>query len=174
MAGESAGLLTRGSLPRRLPGSCQWHYGRRSVSPHSGGTVPDLHRVPLPLALLCAETSIVCVPSSRVSAWLPVLGWAAVIFAFSSIPHLGTDLGVWDTILRKGAHMTEYAILGALLVRALDREPAAFLAGIAYAVTDEIHQHFVGGRHASPVDVAIDSVGVLLGVLVFERVRARA
>ena len=111
---------------------------------------------------------------SRLSAWLPVLVWAAVIFTFSSIPHLGTGLGVWDTILRKGAHMTEYAILGALLLRALERPPAAFLAGVAYAVTDEVHQHFVAGRHASPVDVAIDSVGVVIGVLLFERARARA
>jgi VanZ family protein len=114
------------------------------------------------------------VSASRVSAWLPVLLWAAVIFTFSSIPHLGTGLGTWDLILRKGAHMTEYAILGALLTRALGREPHAFLAGVAYAITDEIHQHFVSGRHASPVDVAIDSVGVLIGVLLFGRARARA
>jgi VanZ family protein len=97
-----------------------------------------------------------------------VLVWAAVIFAFSSIPNLGTGLGVWDTILRKGAHTLEYAILGALLLRAIRREAPAFLAGVGYAVTDEIHQHFVGGRHSSPVDVAIDSCGVLLGVLVFQ------
>jgi VanZ family protein len=114
------------------------------------------------------------VPASRVSAWLPVLVWAAAIFAFSSIPHLGTGLGTWDTILRKGAHMTEYAILGALVLRALEREAAAFLAGVAYAVTDELHQHFVSGRHSSPVDVSIDAVGVLIGVLLFERARSRA
>jgi VanZ family protein len=128
----------------------------------------------LPLAWICAETSIVGVSASRVSVWLPVLVWAALIFTFSSIPHLGTGLGTWDTILRKGAHMTEYAILGALLLRALDRESLAFLGGAAYAVTDELHQHFVTGRHASPLDVAIDSVGVLVGVLLFERIRARA
>jgi VanZ family protein len=103
--------------------------------------------------------------SRRISAWLPVLVWAAVIFAFSSIPNLGTGLGVWDTVLRKGAHTLEYAILGALLVRAIGREAPAFLAGVAYAVTDEFHQRFVAGRHSSPVDVAIDSCGVLLGVL---------
>jgi VanZ family protein len=114
------------------------------------------------------------VSASRASAWLPVLAWAAVIFTLSSIPHLGTGLGTWDLILRKGAHMTEYAILGALLLRALGREPQAFLAGVAYAVTDELHQHFVSGRHASPVDVAIDSVGVLLGVLLAGRARAGA
>jgi VanZ family protein len=109
-------------------------------------------------------------PSSRaVSLWLPVLAWAAVIFAFSSIPSLGTGLGVWDTILRKGAHMTEYAILGLLLLRALGRELPAFALGIAYAVTDEIHQHFIRGRHASPVDVLIDTAGVAIGVFLVSR-----
>jgi VanZ family protein len=111
------------------------------------------------------------VSASRLSAWLPVIAWAAVIFALSSIPHLGTGLGTWDTILRKGAHVTEYAILGLLLVRALGRELPAFLIGVAYAITDELHQHFVGGRHSSPIDVAIDSTGVLIGVLVFARAR---
>ena len=89
----------------------------------------------------------------------------------SSIPHLGTGLGTWDTILRKGAHVTEYAILGLLLLRAIGRELPAFLIGVGYAITDELHQHFVRGRHASPVDVAIDSTGVLLGILAFLRAR---
>jgi VanZ family protein len=90
-----------------------------------------------------------------------------VIFALSSIPSLGTGLGVWDTILRKGAHITEYAILALLLLRALGREAPAFLLGLAYAATDELHQHFVRGRHSSRVDVAIDAVGLALGLLVF-------
>ena len=107
------------------------------------------------------------------TVWLPVLVWAAVIFAFSSIPSLSTGLGTWDTILRKGAHLTEYAILGALLYRALGREPLALAVGIAYAATDELHQYFVRGRHASPVDVAIDAVGVAAGMLVWLRVRER-
>jgi VanZ family protein len=111
--------------------------------------------------------------SHVVTVWLPVVAWAAVIFAFSSVPHLGTGLGTWDTVLRKGAHITEYAVLGALLYRALAREAVALAAGIAYAATDELHQHFVQGRHASPVDVAIDAVGVALGMLVWLRVRER-
>jgi len=108
-----------------------------------------------------------------VTVWLPVFVWAAVIFGFSSVPHLSSGLGVWDTVLRKGAHITEYAILGALLYRALGREELTLAAGIAYAATDEFHQHFVRGRHASPVDVAIDAVGVALGMLVWLRVRDR-
>lgn len=111
---------------------------------------------------------------SRVlTIWLPVFAWAAVIFAFSSIPSLSTGLGTWDTILRKGAHIAEYAILGALLYRALGREALALGVGIAYAATDEFHQRFVHGRHSSPVDVAIDAVGLALGMLVWLRLRER-
>jgi VanZ family protein len=111
---------------------------------------------------------------SRVlTVWLPVFAWAAVIFASSSIPSLSTGLGTWDTVLRKGAHIVEYAILGALLYRALEREALALAAGIAYAATDEFHQRFVHGRHSSPVDVAIDGVGLALGMLVWLRLRER-
>jgi VanZ family protein len=106
--------------------------------------------------------------SRRFSLWAPVVLWAAVIFALSSMPGLGTGLGVWDTVLRKGAHLTEYALLAVLLLRALGRELPAFLLGLAYAGTDELHQHFVRGRHASPFDVAIDAVGLALGLLVLQ------
>jgi VanZ family protein len=105
--------------------------------------------------------------------WLPVFAWAAVIFMFSSIPSLSTGLGTWDTILRKGAHITEYGILGALLYRALGVEVLALAVGVAYAATDEFHQHFVRGRHASPIDVGIDAVGLSLGMLLWLRVRQR-
>ena len=96
-----------------------------------------------------------------------------MIFTLSSIPSLSTGLGVWDTILRKGAHATEYAILGVLLLRALGRELRAFALGVAYAATDEIHQHFVAGRHASPFDVAFDAAGVALGLLIVLSVQSQ-
>ena len=104
------------------------------------------------------------------SVWLPVVVWAGVIFALSSIPSLGTGLGTWDLTLRKLAHLVEYAILGALLARALSAVPA-FLAGAAYAVTDEFHQTFVAGRQGRPLDAAIDFVGVALGILLLRRLR---
>ncbi len=107
--------------------------------------------------------------SRALTHWLPVGLWAGVIFALSSIPSLGTGLGVWDTILRKGAHLAEYAILALLLVRAVGREAPALGLGVLYAASDELHQSFVRGRHASPVDVAIDAVGLLLGALVWRR-----
>src|SRR4249919_2100820 len=111
--------------------------------------------------------------SRLLTVWLPVVAWAAVIFAFSSIPSLSSGLGTSDYVLRKIAHVTEYAILGALLYRAFEREAPALATGIAYAATDELHQHFVRGRHASVVDVAIDAVGVTLGMVIWLRVVRR-
>jgi VanZ family protein len=100
------------------------------------------------------------------SRWLPVLVWACVIFAFSSIPSLNSGLGTWDYVLRKGAHMTEYAILALLLVRATGSYVWALVFTVSYAATDEFHQTFVRGRHGSPIDVGIDAVGALIGLAV--------
>ena len=110
---------------------------------------------------------------SLVRLWLPVVAWAALIFALSSVPDLGTGLGGWDLVLRKIAHAGEYAVLGALLVRATGRAGVAFVLGTLYAISDEAHQSFVPGRLGSPVDVAIDAVGVAVGVVVWQSVRAR-
>jgi VanZ family protein len=106
-------------------------------------------------------------------AWLPVLGWAAFIFVWSSIPDLGTGLGDWDFALRKLAHAAEFAVLGALLVRATRRAGAAFALGVAYAVSDEVHQSFVAGRVGSALDVAIDAAGVAIGIVLWQLARTR-
>src|SRR3712207_8090175 len=82
----------------------------------------------------------------RVALWAPVVLWAAMIFVLSSIPDLNTGLGTWDVLVRKLAHVAEYAVLGALLARALGRDVPAFALGSLYAVTDEVHQSFVDGR----------------------------
>ena len=103
------------------------------------------------------------------SRWIPVLGWAAVIFAFSSIPSLSTHLGTWDLLLRKAAHLTEYAILAVLLRRASGSYGWAFALAVAYAASDEWHQTFVRGRHGSPIDVGIDAVGISLGLMAWRR-----
>ena len=57
--------------------------------------------------------------SAALRLWAPVVLWAAVIFALSSVSDLGTGLGTWDLVLRKLAHAGEFAVLGALLLRAL-------------------------------------------------------
>jgi VanZ family protein len=92
-----------------------------------------------------------------------------VIFAFSSIPSLNSGLGTWDYVLRKGAHMSEYAILAVLLVRATGSSMWAFALAVAYAGSDEFHQTFVRGRHGSPIDIGIDAIGALIGLGVCRR-----
>ncbi len=76
-------------------------------------------------------------------------------------------------ITRKLAHMTEYFLLAIavsfpLYVYGLRGILLVIVAGaicIGYACTDEYHQSFVAGRAASKKDVAIDSFGVLIGIL---------
>ena len=109
---------------------------------------------------------------ATLSRWAPVVLWAGLIFALSAIPSLSTGLGTWDLVLRKVAHLAEYAVLGALLLRAVRTAPLALLAGSAYAVTDEVHQVFVSGRQGSPLDWLIDTVGVAAGVLDLARLTA--
>ena len=76
-------------------------------------------------------------------------------------------------LVRKCAHFTEYFGFGFLLAlwfrlllpsNSLFQHAlyAAFL-GIVYAVLDEWHQSFVGGRQQALFDVIIDSSGVLIG-----------
>jgi VanZ family protein len=147
---------------------------RESVSPYSGGTVPESHRVPSPCSCVEAEPIIGTVSGPRIRLWLPVAVWAVLIFALSSIPDLGTGLGGWDLALRKLAHAAEYAVLGALLVRAIARAGLAFALGTLYAVSDEVHQAFVPGRMGSLLDVALDAVGVVCGVVLWQKARARS
>jgi VanZ family protein len=96
-----------------------------------------------------------------------------LIFALSSIPDLGTGLGGWDLVLRKLAHAAEYAVLGALLVRATAKAGLAMVLGTIYAVSDEVHQAFVPGRMGSVLDVILDAVGVVCGVVLWQKTRAR-
>jgi VanZ family protein len=75
--------------------------------------------------------------------------------------------------VRKAAHMTEYAILAIsiafpLYVYGVRGIGLMILTGtlcVSYAMLDEYHQSFVAGRMASLKDVAIDTIGVICGVI---------
>ena len=112
--------------------------------------------------------------ANAVSRFGPPLLLMGLIFFLSAQPDLSSGLGTWDLILRKLAHMTEYGLLWFLWWRALGYGNPAIPAAIAigYAITDELHQATVEGRHGTPVDVLIDSAGVALAMLA-ARVRAR-
>jgi VanZ family protein len=101
--------------------------------------------------------------------WLPVLVWAGIIFWLSSIPDLESGLEQ-DFILRKIAHILEYAILTFLLLRAFTKKRLSIkkiaiysiIFCIFYSLTDEYHQTFVFGRQGTLKDVGIDSIGILI------------
>ncbi len=104
-------------------------------------------------------------PLSRVRAlrWTAVAAWAGLIFALSSLSGSQVSIGIDVSAL---AHFTEYAILGGLLLFALERSNrglAAVALASAYGVTDELHQLLVPGRMSDPVDWAVDTAGAIAG-----------
>jgi VanZ family protein len=112
----------------------------------------------------------------KINPWAPPLALMALIFFLSAQPNLNSGLGWIDHVGRKLVHAGEYALLCYLWWRALstvmDRLRAvypAFAIAAAYAVTDELHQRFVTGRHSTWVDVLIDSMGAALAALVIFR-----
>ncbi|RJO63810.1 MAG: hypothetical protein C4540_06160 [Candidatus Omnitrophota bacterium] len=103
--------------------------------------------------------------------WLPPCAWAGFIFYLSSIPSLTTNLGVWDFILRKAAHISEYFIFTLLIYRAFKNSFGfttvwllvwSACISFGYAVTDEFHQTFIATRSGNSTDVAIDAIGIVL------------
>lgn len=99
---------------------------------------------------------------------LPLL-WMGFIFYLSSFPDLSLkgEFAPYDFILRKIAHVTEYAVLSFLLKRNFHGYVLTGLLSFAYAITDEIHQYFVPGRSGNFADLGIDAVGVLIGLIVY-------
>jgi len=113
--------------------------------------------------------------------WLPAIAWAGLIFAFSAQPNLRfvPDAGL-DFLVRKAGHMAVFGILALLLWRAMAgttawRRPWAWALALAvlYAITDELHQGGVIGRHAAAVDVGIDATGALIAVVAVGLLRSR-
>lgn len=113
---------------------------------------------------------------------LPAVGYAALIFAVSS---LNLDVEELKPVLTfdKFLHLAEYYVLGYLLMRAFTTSGAPLLAaspvaatilvGSAYGLSDEIHQAFVPGRVASAADFLFDAAGVVLAALMYRRLRHR-
>ena len=130
-------------------------------------------------------------------SWLPVILWMALIFTGSTdrgsaghtsgfiepllhwlMPGLSHEsIDSLHHLIRKCAHITEYAVLGALALRAIAPSHAGSLAekrwkiaGLAlamaalYAASDEFHQSFVPSRGASVQDVLIDTCGACVGI----------
>jgi VanZ family protein len=133
---------------------------------------------------------------SRLWRYGPLLVWMAFIF-FASTAQLSASntsriigpLLLWlfpaiseetlafvHFIVRKMAHLTEYAILGWLAARAFLTSShqglrrrwflSAWLLVIIYALSDELHQRFVPARTGSIYDSMIDITGGLIALAV--------
>lgn len=128
-------------------------------------------------------------------AWALCALWMGVIFLFSAMPGdvsqaqsdgvsgrlmtliirlLGDSAVSAETmsvLVRKAAHMAEYAILFLLYAHALRVSGAkrpfltAFILSLLYAATDEFHQGFTAERSPMLSDVGIDAIGAGIGCL---------
>lgn len=123
------------------------------------------------------------------SAMSSPIAQTVVDIVYPSVDTMDSDrhnelLDLWSLIIRKGAHLTEYTLLGVFLslawssvrgvktgdailicARSLKLQLCALLTGIVYAALDEFHQLFVAGRSGQLSDILLDSSGVAIGVL---------
>ncbi len=129
--------------------------------------------------------------------WLPLLIWLSVIFLGSTDlmsaehtsrfivpilrwlkPEISPEtLGLIQFVVRKCAHLGEYAILALLLFRAVVSAAnlkwsmwilrvSVWIACVFVATTDEFHQSFIASRTASLNDVLTDSLGAAIGLAI--------
>jgi TRAP-type uncharacterized transport system fused permease subunit len=105
--------------------------------------------------------------------WLPVVIWAIIIFLLSARPMRRATQIFWqDFIIKKSAHVFEYAILTTLLYRALkevgvEKKEAgvySIILAVLYGVSDEFHQSFTPGRESTVRDVIFDTIGAILAI----------
>ena len=116
---------------------------------------PSAHRVPLALFL-----------------WTATVGWMALMFIMSSVSDPLPPRGkVFDLELNvfKLAHVVEYGVLGYLLSMSL-AEARVLRPGwwtmvlvVLFAISDEIHQSFIGGRTPLTSDILLDGIGGGIG-----------
>ena len=110
---------------------------------------------------------------SIVPRWLPALSIMLVIFILSSQPSdsLPSFRG-WDYVIKKMGHAIGYGLLALSYFHFLKYDQKkywlAWLLALAFSATDEFHQSFVPGRHASLVDTFIfDNLGAAFALLMY-------
>ena len=135
----------------------------------------------------------------RAALCVTTLAWAVLVFYLSTekfgsnlsqglvaqaltLLHISVSLRTFhilDTLLRKFAHLTEYGILALFVYGSFAQDrpfrwrlrQAIWCMGIVglYSLTDEFHQRYVPGRHASLVDCGIDVAGAAIAlIIIFE------
>jgi len=108
--------------------------------------------------------------------WLPVIGYALLIFCLSSIP--GKNIPVIVPKQDIFLHFLEYMFFALLASRAFKEYQTdkkhmkrffwVSFSLILYALTDEFHQKFVPNRNPSLTDIAMDSLGTIFGGICYK------
>lgn len=88
-----------------------------------------------------------------------------------------------EFLIRKAAHVSEYAVLAVLFYRAFVNTVfpsrrvlsagVVLLSCAAYAASDEFHQSFIPSRTASLRDVMIDICGAMAAIFLYWRIGTR-
>ena len=116
--------------------------------------------------------------SKAVSQWI-VLHWNQLTGGSLAANEIVLQASAIEFWVRKGAHMTEYALLCWSVslpffvwrIQPKLRIPLTPLLCAAVAASDEFHQSFVAGRGPSVRDVGIDTLGALCALGLLELVR---
>ena len=130
-----------------------------------------------------------------VLAWTLLILWMLFIFIMSSFNGVMSSnqsgsiavliynlFDISDTekvslIVRKCAHVSEFFILGILVINLISKYNVkysyliSFIVCVLYASSDEFHQLFVPGRSGQVTDIFIDLIGVVLGLLLVFLIR---
>ena len=110
--------------------------------------------------------------------WLPVLGWAGVIFYLSG--RTGNQLHQMFPFFTSfnWGHLAAYFILALFVAYALENTlaPQRFklwvvLICFLYGISDEIHQYFVPGRSPEGGDLINDVLGAYIAVLFYAKIK---
>ena len=110
---------------------------------------------------------------SIVPRWLPALSIMLAIFVFSSQPGDNLpDFLDWDYVVKKMGHVIGYGLLALSYLYLLRDDKKSFwiawLMALIFSATDEFHQSFVTGRHASAFDVLVfDNFGAIFGLWLY-------
>lgn len=126
----------------------------------------------------------------RLKYFIPSILLMILIFSFSQqngqeSSGLSSQIVLWiqtylhipisEFIVRKGAHMSEYALLTFTFIYGFYKNHCSLrqiiiyslLAVFIYACSDEFHQLFIGGRAGQFSDVLIDTCGGVLAVVLY-------
>ena len=122
---------------------------------------------------------------------LLVIAWMVVIFSFSnqkadnstklsnglirntvckiSTKNCNETIDLAFKPVRKTAHFLEYLVLGLLVLNCFNINKKYMLYSLIicflYSISDEVHQIFVPGRSCEVLDVMIDTIGSLIGII---------